>query len=365
MGMMAADVAIIGGGPAGASAAFHLAKAGLHVVVIESRTFPRLKVCGEYISPAATDCLEAMIPRSELVRAGARSVGEFVLALGHRQVVWPTPRPAWALSRSTLDDLLLAKARAAGAEVLQPATARTVAYNDEIAAIQLADGSELKARLVIHADGFGRHDPHGAVPLASGLLGCKCHFNPPPGVVQGVSMHSCEGMYVGTICLEGSMATCALAVRQSLLKACGGDVDAMLNKAWPEYRSAWRTTGWKVCGIPKSRYIHPGHPRSLRIGNAAGAVDPIGGEGIGLALWSGSLAASLIAAEGDLDVPALRRCEHRLGNAYRRRLRARLPACSAAASLLMRPRLLARLWPLLRMPSLTLGRWYALTGKPA
>src|SRR6185295_3296844 len=105
-----------------------------------------------------------------------------------------------------------------------------------------------------------------------------------------------------------------------------------------------RTSEWKPCGIARSGHVRPGHPRSMRIGNAAGAVDPIGGEGIGLALWSGTLLGSLLATS-KLDAPSLAACERRLRRAYRARLRVRAMACRGSAELLMRPRLLSALWP--------------------
>src|SRR4051794_32603636 len=100
------SIAIIGGGPAGSSAAFHLARGGFLVTVIESKAFPRLKVCGEYISPAAAGTLESIISATELTDAGARPIGEFVIELGTRRKSWSAPAAGWAVSRSKLDTLL-------------------------------------------------------------------------------------------------------------------------------------------------------------------------------------------------------------------------------------------------------------------
>ena len=66
--------AIIGGGPAGSICAFHLARAGWRTTLLERSPFPRVKVCGEFVSPAATSLLEAVIPASQLLAAGARRI---------------------------------------------------------------------------------------------------------------------------------------------------------------------------------------------------------------------------------------------------------------------------------------------------
>ena len=117
--------------------------------------------------------------------------------------------------------------------------------------------------------------------MAPGMFGHKCHLRAPEGVISGVTMRSCRGAYVGTICVEGGLATCALAATHKVTTRFKGDTDAMLASLWPGYRPAWRTSDWKACGIARSGYITPGHPRSIRIGNAAAAVDPVGGEGLG------------------------------------------------------------------------------------
>ena len=353
-------VAIIGGGPAGSAAALGLRRLGVAVTLIEGRSFPRMKVCGEFISPAATALLEAVIPRRELLALGAREVREFVLEVGLRRRVWPTPTPAWALGRGTLDAALLAKAADAGADVLHPATVRAVDYAPDAIHLRLADGRDIDAGCVIHADGSGRHDPAGPTPLAPGLIGHKCHLRAPPGTVRGVTIRSCAGAYVGTIGIEGGLATCALVASEALTRRFGGDADALLASLWTGYHASWRHGEWKACGVARSGYVRPGHPRSLRIGNAAAAVDPVGGEGIGLALWS---AAALVQAWDECrgDVGAV---ERRLASAYARRLRTRLPACRAAAWCLSRPGLVRAAWPLLALDRLTLRPWYALTGKP-
>lgn len=355
-----ARVVIIGAGPAGSSAAFHLARSGHDVTIIERSAFPRVKVCGEFISPSATGLLEAIVPARDLLDAGARRIERLVLELGERAAEWTLPTPAWSMSRAGLDSLLLERAARVGASVLQPAGVRDVEYSSDRVDVTLADGSPLSADLVIHADGSGRHDPAGPVPCDERLVGHKCHLRVPGGV-RGVRMRAGHGAYVGTIQVEGDLATCALVARKSRIGEVGGDADEMLRRLWPGYDGAWRTCEWKSCGVARSGYIHPGHPRSFRIGNAAGAVDPIGGEGIGLALWAGTKLARLLSVSTPLTL-ALTHGE--LAGAYTRRLRTRLPACRAAGELLMRTGLVGLLWPLTHVPWLVMRPWYVLTGKP-
>lgn len=365
------DICIIGAGPAGAAAAYFLASAGLSVSVLESRPFPRVKVCGEYISPAATPILESIVPPRRLIAAGARRINRMVLEAGDHRSTWEPPSAAWSLSRGALDALLLAKAVHAGATLLQPASVRRVAYSDDRATIELSDARTLNCGLVIHADGSGRHDPAGTIPNAPGLIAHKCHLHLPDDDPGTITMRSCPGAYIGTIGVERGLFTCALVARRDLA-ASSTDTDALVTSLWPEFRRTWRTTVWKSCGVPRSRYTPPRHPRSLRIGNAAAAVDPVGGEGIGLALWSAAELAHHAAQLAPLrtlppqgQLERLRTVEHHLRTAYSARLRLRLPACQLTSWTLMRPQLVKLLWPLAEVPSLSFRPFYRLTGKAA
>jgi flavin-dependent dehydrogenase len=360
-------VAIIGGGPAGASAAIHLARSGAHATILESREFPRTKVCGEFISPAATDELESVLPASTLLKHGARQVDHFRVECGHRSAEWRTPRSAWSISRDTLDTLLLNEARRAGALIRQPCTVREVQYGAAGVTLITSNNDHLTADVVIHADGSGRHDPAGPVKPDPNLIAHKCHLRAPPGLCPGVLMRSAPGAYVGFMEVENGLSTCALVATRERSARFAPNLDALLSHLWPAFDPAWRTSEWLSCGVPRSAYTDPGHPRSFRVGNAAAAVDPVGGEGIGLALWSGRCVAQVLArglALGASDA-ALRSAQREVASLYRARLRTRLITCRATGALLIRPRLVSFLWPLVSRPSLGLRPWYRLSGKPA
>lgn len=361
------DAAIIGAGPAGSAAAIALARAGKRIAIIEKSTFPRLKVCGEFISPAATPVLQRLLTPDQLRSTGAQRVHELIIELDSREARWTMPEPAWVLSRSTLDTVLLDEAQRAGAELHQPAIVREVEYEADHARITLDDASTLRAAVVLHADGKGRFDPARDTPSRPGVVGRKTQLRIPPGGpdLSGIRMRACPGAYVGSVGVEGGLVTVALVARSSLVSQFKGPADhaadAMLAHLWPDYDPAWRETPWLSCGVAGSRYIRPGHERSFRLGNAAAAVEPVGGEGIGLALWSGTTLADLLVSGRPL--PEVQRA---FAGLYRKRLRWRRPACRSAAWVLEKPRVMRALWPILSREDraeTVIAPWYALTGK--
>src|SRR3954471_19676283 len=163
------DVLVVGGGPAGASVGFALAKAGARVHIIDRARFPRPKPCAEYLSPEASRILADMGALEPVEQSGAAALagihvrapngavikGDFVAAHGFRGY----RDRGLSVRREVLDAILIDRARAAGAEVVEGVRVTDVLKSDNgrVAGVAtLVDGArgELRAPIIIAADGL-------------------------------------------------------------------------------------------------------------------------------------------------------------------------------------------------------------------
>ena len=289
------DVAIVGGGPAGASCAFFCAQAGLRTVVLERETFPREKVCGDCLNPACWSVLRRL-GVAEAVRAlshGRLDAVEFIGIGGSRvSVSLPVGADAEiAVKRSLFDHLLLERARNAGAEILERAMVTRVekaGWGDwKIDIVR----DKITAPILVAADGR-----NSTVARLRGLLpttqrervALQTHIPLPSGFGNRVVLQFLREGYSGQAPVNADELNLCLV-------STGGNVERL--KAWAaaEFKvppnHPWRT----ITPLTRSS-LGPVHDNLFLIGDVARVVEPFTGEGIYYALRSGELAAQAIVA---------------------------------------------------------------------
>ena len=284
--MKEVDVAIVGGGLAGLAVAIQCARAGFRIVVFEKDVYPRHKVCGEYISHESTPFLKELgVPLDAM---DLPQIETFRLTSHHNVMAECALKPGgFGLSRFTLDSMLAEQATQAGAEVRTQTRVNHVEGDIKSGfLLRTVQGDECRARVALGA--WGRHGGLTA-PLKSGdsWVGFKYHLDEGPESHE-IEIHAFAHGYAGVSRVEDDRWCMAYLCRNEALQACGNDVTRLES----EHLSAngflaERLKAKKIVGpLATSRFhfgVTPSHAMPT-LGDGAGFIPPISGNGMSLAL---------------------------------------------------------------------------------
>jgi geranylgeranyl reductase family protein len=305
------DVAVVGAGPAGTAAAISAAARGLSVVCLDKATFPRDKTCGDGLTAQALRLLEELgLSRDAFEKTSPAFIRETVIVSpSGRKAVLPMPADgihAAVVARMDLDAALVALARKRGVEVRESCSVDNLAVR--------ADGIELgdvHARWVIAADGQWSSVRRALEPKAPRDLG---EWHAVRQYFEGVDEERLWVLfepdllpgYAWVFPLPGGRANVGFGVLRG-----DGRKGKALKALWPDLleRPSLRSVlGAKAEPLDSMRaWPIPSHydparlsrGRVLFVGDAAGVVDPMTGEGIAQAIETGMLAARAIATGED------------------------------------------------------------------
>jgi flavin-dependent dehydrogenase len=296
---------IVGGGPAGASAAIRLAEARLPHLLIERSRETGDALCGGFLSWRTLESLASLGVAPEAL--GPARVTRVRLFTGDRSAEAPLPRPAHGVSRRHLDTLLLARAAAAGAAIERGVTVRETTRH----AARLHDGTMLAADALFLAS--GKHDVRGLARPESArgadpTLGLRVRLGPSPAlgalIGDAIELHLFDRGYAGIVLQEDGTANLCMAVHRSRLSEAG-DPETLLTALGIELprlaeRLAWRSPGAidAVANVPYGWRARRGEPALFRLGDQAGVIPSLAGEGMGIAIASGIRAAEAYVAGG-------------------------------------------------------------------
>ena len=300
--MKSKEILIIGGGLAGLTAAIHLSKIGIQVILIEKNEYPKHKVCGEYISNEVLPYLNYLdLNISDLHPTNIKNL-EFSTVSG-KIIKSILPLGGFGISRYTLDEYLYKKAIANGCKIIQD-TVESIVFNNEEFTVTTSDKTIFKSEIVIGA--FGKRSNidqklnRNFIQKKSHWLAVKAHYSGDfPNDVVG--LHNFKGGYCGVSKVENNRINiCYLADYETFKK----------HKNINDYQEQVVTQNPYLKAIfskSKSLFENPltisqisfdkkqtVENHILMIGDTAGLIHPLCGNGMAMAIHSAKIVSELI-----------------------------------------------------------------------
>lgn len=305
---MTYDVIIIGGGLAGCSAAIQLAERGRRVLLLEKRTLPAHKLCGEFLSTEVQGLFRRLGVLEAAEAAGAHPIRRTRATTSGGAVYEGTlPGTALGLSRYRLDQILFERAAAAGADARDGTDVRGVSGTLEDGFTVTTRTDAFEARVVLGAYGkrglLDRKLERAFLKEDAPLVAFKAHYEGArlPGVIE---LHSFPGGYAGLSHVEEGRANLCWIGETRLLKAAGGTPEAMIERSLAQNAalaarldSMQRVTeSFEAVSQVSLARKTPFAQDVCMIGDTAGMIAPLCGDGMAMALRSAELAAPHVEA---------------------------------------------------------------------
>jgi flavin-dependent dehydrogenase len=346
MATLMRDVMVIGGGPAGSTAATLLAQRGFDVLLVERERFPRFQI-GESLLPYNNDLLDRLgiTSKLEMGEFFPKYGAEFVTGDGGISFTFrfdrnlpPEYHRTFQVKRADFDHVLLRNAEASGVEVREETAVTSVVLDDpKRAVVQLANGEQIEARFVIDASGHGSivGSKFGVKSEIEALkkVAFFAHYRNvplPSGRDAGNTIIVIlRDSWFWLIPVTADVMSVGLVVDRDHFLNCGLQGEELLARTIAEtpymaerMKDAERVT--QVYARKDFSYAmkHMIGPNYALVGDAAGFIDPIFSTGVFLAMKGADVAAAAIEQrlrQGSMRL--LRRYERSVNGALHRYFR--------------------------------------------
>ncbi len=326
------DVAIIGAGPSGSSAALFLARAGRKVLLLDRSTFPREKICGDGISGRSISVLRELGLLGEVGKAEHMDMFGVTFSSPNGTEVPVAAKntgsaPGFVCRREVFDNILFQNAKKACSRTIEGFMATDlILEGNKVAGVKGSQGGrgmEFRSKVVVGADGVG-----GITARKLGAFngdekhqhaGIRCYYEGVEGMGDKIELHFVDSAvpgYFWIFPLPGKRANVGVCMvvsdmkkRKANLQSIMKDIIANHPVFSERFRNAKQATpirSWLLpLGSKRMKIAGDGY---VLVGDAASLIDPFTGEGIGNALTSGMFAAKAIDAalsKGDFSEAAL------------------------------------------------------------
>lgn len=341
------EVIIIGGGLAGLTAAIHLSKRYFSVTVIEKNEFPKHKVCGEYISNEVLPYFEWLDLKIFDLKPTTITKLKFSTING-TSISTDLPLGGFGISRYELDFHLYKKAIENGCKIIKDEV-QNIVFNNNLFEVATTNGLNLKSRIVLGA--FGKRSNldlilnRDFIQKKSPWLAVKAHysgeFNP-----NLVGLHNFNGGYCGVSKVENEIVNVCYLVRYNSFKKFKNiaDFQEFVLKKNPHLKQVLENSELlfeKPLTISQISFEKklPVENHILMIGDTAGLIHPLCGNGMAMAIHSAKLASDLVEKYLSNKIKSRNQLENKYTKKWDFNFKSRLKMGRVLAKVLLQPKL--------------------------
>ena len=295
------DIFIVGGGLAGLISAIHLSQAGLKVILAEKNTYPQHKVCGEYISNEVLPYLQALGADPLSLQPSILSKLQFSTISG-ATINAQLPLGGFGISRYRLDEFLYQQAQAAGCMVIQDTVTNVNFQNDQFSITTL--DAVYTAKVVLGAQGKRSSLDHklkrNFMTEKSPWLAVKAHYK---GAYPNdlVALHNFKGGYCGISRIEKDLLNICYLVDYRSFKSYKNIEEHRKNILYKNkyLEEVFESTTMEFemplsisqISFQKKECVKD---HILMIGDTAGLIHPLCGNGMAMAVHSAKIGSELV-----------------------------------------------------------------------
>jgi menaquinone-9 beta-reductase len=298
-----AQIGIVGAGLAGLTAAIVLARKGYSVILFEKKQFPYHKVCGEYVSNEVRPYLESL--GLSLENLGAKKIDNFRLTSpSGTTVATSLGMGGFGLSRYTLDSQLAQLASDAGVRLLQKSEVQKITFLDDFFVIETADNQQYRVKYTLAA--YGKRAKLDAelkrsfFQKKSPYLAVKYHIR-YPFPQNLIALHNFKDGYCGISAIEGDQYCLCYLSHRNNLRSSGtiANMEAQILSQNPHLKDIFEKATFvydkplviNEISFEKKQAVE-GH--LLMIGDTAGLITPLNGNGMAMAIHAAKIATDLL-----------------------------------------------------------------------
>jgi flavin-dependent dehydrogenase len=325
-------IVIVGAGLAGLTAAIHLSKLGYSIILIEKNSFPKHKVCGEYISNEVLPYLDWLGVNPEILKPTKIDSLLFSTTKG-KIIKAKLPLGGFGISRYAFDYYLFEKAKAQNCEIIQE-TVTDIHFSEDVFTVHLSNNTTLIADIVIGAYGKRSNIDQKLqrifIQKKSPWLAVKAHYKGDfPNNLVG--LHNFKGGYCGVSKVENDVINiCYLAnyetfqqyknieEYQSKVVAKNPLLQSIFENTVPLFEKPFTIS--QICFDKKE----PVDQHILMIGDSAGLIHPLCGNGMAMAIRSAKIVSELVDGYCQNSIHSRKELEQKYTQKWNKNFKSRL-----------------------------------------